>query len=59
MHARSFPRRRWDAGTQELPELVDGGERREAGVLEEVEEFDLADLMAETIGGDPNLKTEL
>ena len=46
-------------GVQELPELVDGGERRENGVLEDVEEFDLADLMAESIGGDANVKAEL
>ena len=44
---------------QELPELVDGGERRELDTLEEVEEIDLADLMSETIGEDPNLRTEL
>jgi hypothetical protein len=46
-------------GAQEVPQLVDGGERRDAGIMEEVEEFDLADLMSETIGGDPKLKTEL
>ena len=48
-----------DIGVQELPELVDGGERRSTDVLEEIEEIDLADLMSETIGGDPNLRTEL
>ena len=46
-------------GMQELPQLVDGGERRDTGFMEEVEEYDLAELMSETIGGDPNLKTEL
>ncbi len=38
---------------------MDGGERRESDIMEEVEEIDLADLMSETIGGDPNLRTEL
>ena len=49
----------WVGYVQELPELVDGGERREPDIMEEVEEIDLADLMSETIGGDPNLRTEL